>query len=63
MVSAKTSSSVIILVFTFTAECWVRVEDPAGGDLYSDLNRAGSTLELTGGGPDYVFDSVGAAVT
>ena len=40
-----------LLVFTFTAECWVRVEDPAGGDLYSDLNRAGSTLELTGGGP------------
>jgi cytoskeleton protein RodZ len=40
-----------LLVFTFTQECWVRVEDPAGGDLYSDLNRAGSTLELTGGGP------------
>ena len=38
-------------MFTFTEECWVQVEDAAGGILYSDLNYAGSTLELTGGGP------------
>jgi cytoskeleton protein RodZ len=40
-----------LLVFTFTEDCWVQVYDAAGGELYSDLNRAGGTLELTGGGP------------
>ncbi len=39
------------LRFQFTAECWVEVKSSAGTNLYSDLSRAGETLELVGQAP------------
>lgn len=39
------------LVFRFTEDCWLEVKTLDGENLYSDLNRAGSTLELTGRAP------------
>ena len=39
------------LRFTFSDECWVEVKSTTGENLYSDLNRAGRTLILTGSGP------------
>lgn len=39
------------LRFEFTDDCWVEVRSGAGRPLYSDLNRAGSALELVGEGP------------
>ncbi|MFU8814232.1 MAG: helix-turn-helix domain-containing protein [Pseudomonadales bacterium] len=39
------------LKFRFSADCWVQIRDSAGADLYSDLGRAGSDLDLVGQGP------------
>lgn len=39
------------LWFKFSDECWVEVLSTTGENLYSDLSRAGQTLELVGGGP------------
>ncbi|MEZ5549869.1 MAG: DUF4115 domain-containing protein [Pseudomonadales bacterium] len=39
------------LTLTFSADCWVEVRSLDGGNLYSDLNRSGRTLELVGRGP------------
>ncbi|MCZ6641524.1 MAG: DUF4115 domain-containing protein [Gammaproteobacteria bacterium] len=39
------------LWFAFTDECWVEVFSTTGENLYSDLSRAGQTLELVGSGP------------
>lgn len=40
-----------VLEFQFTEECWVEVKSNTGRSLYSDLNRPGQTLRLTGEGP------------
>lgn len=40
-----------LITFTFNDECWVEVKTLDGENLYSDLNRAGRTLSLTGRGP------------
>lgn len=39
------------LRFGFTGECWVEVQGADGRTLYSDLRRAGQTLELSGRAP------------
>jgi len=39
------------LAFGFSDDCWVEVKSASGANLYSDLNRAGSELELVGQGP------------
>lgn len=39
------------LLFVFSDDCWVEVKSLDGENLYSDLNRAGQTLVLTGRGP------------
>ncbi len=39
------------LTFVFTEDCWVEVKSTDGENLYSDLNRAGRTLVLTGQAP------------
>ncbi len=39
------------MVFVFSQDCWVEVKTLGGENLYSDLNRAGRTLVLTGQGP------------
>ncbi|NBC22636.1 MAG: DUF4115 domain-containing protein [Gammaproteobacteria bacterium] len=39
------------LAFGFSDDCWVEVKNASGANLYSDLNRAGSELELVGEGP------------
>jgi len=39
------------IVLRFTEDCWVEVKSLDGENLYSDLNRAGVTLELTGRAP------------
>jgi len=39
------------VVLHFTEDCWVEVKTLDGASLYSDLNRAGATLELTGRAP------------
>ena len=40
-----------LLVMHFNEDCWVEVRSLDGENLYSDLNRAGQTLELTGRAP------------
>jgi len=39
------------LWFAFSDDCWVEVLSTPGENLYSDLSRAGQTLELVGSGP------------
>lgn len=39
------------LTFRFREDCWLEVRRGDGESLYSDLNRAGSQLELVGEGP------------
>jgi cytoskeleton protein RodZ len=39
------------LTFHFEQDCWVEVKSRDGENLYSDLNRAGRTLELVGRAP------------
>lgn len=39
------------LTFEFSDDCWVEVRSTGGGNLYSDLGRADSRLELVGQGP------------
>jgi cytoskeleton protein RodZ len=39
------------LLLVFSDDCWVEVKSLDGENLYSDLNRAGQTLVLTGRGP------------
>ncbi len=39
------------LRFVFAEDCWVEVRNADGENLYSDLNRAGATLVLTGRAP------------
>ncbi|MEM8767511.1 MAG: DUF4115 domain-containing protein, partial [Pseudomonadota bacterium] len=39
------------LRFVFSEDCWVEVRNAEGENLYSDLNRAGATLVLTGRAP------------
>ncbi len=40
-----------LLSFQFADDCWVEVRDSAGTSLYSDINRAGTALDLAGRGP------------
>ena len=40
-----------VLLFTFTEECWVEVRSTDGDNLYSNLSRAGGSLQLLGQGP------------
>lgn len=39
------------LTFVFSEDCWVEVKSSDGENLYSDLNRSGRTLMLTGRAP------------
>lgn len=39
------------LAFAFSEDCWVEVQSSTGANLYSDLSRAGTELELLGQGP------------
>jgi len=39
------------LEFSFREDCWVEVKDSTGKNLYSDLNRAHTTLKLIGQAP------------
>jgi cytoskeleton protein RodZ len=39
------------ITFAFGEDCWVEVKTVDGENLYSDLNRAGQTLVLTGRAP------------
>ncbi|MGE0625414.1 MAG: RodZ domain-containing protein [Pseudomonadales bacterium] len=39
------------MMLRFTEDCWVEVKSLDGAGLYSDLNRAGATLVLTGRAP------------
>ena len=39
------------LTFVFSDDCWVEVKSQDGENLYSDLNRAGRTLVLSGRAP------------
>ncbi len=40
-----------VAIFEFSEDCWVEVKSLDGENLYSDLNRAGRTLVLTGRAP------------
>ncbi len=40
-----------LLSFRFADDCWVEVRNSAGTSLHSDINRAGTELELVGRGP------------
>lgn len=40
-----------VVTLTFSEDCWVEVKTVDGENLYSDLNRAGRTLVLTGRAP------------
>ena len=51
------------LRFTFSDECWVEVKSATGENLYSDLNRAGRTLILTGSGPFRILLGYAPGVT
>lgn len=39
------------ITFVFSEDCWVEVKSAEGENLYSDLNRTGRTLVLTGRAP------------
>jgi cytoskeleton protein RodZ len=39
------------LWFQFSEDCWVEIKSTTGASLYSDLSRAGRTLELIGEAP------------
>lgn len=39
------------LSFGFSDDCWVEIKSGSGANLYSDLNRAGTALDLVGEGP------------
>ncbi|MFV2090138.1 MAG: helix-turn-helix domain-containing protein [Pseudomonadales bacterium] len=52
-----------LLQFSFTDECWVEVKSMAGDNLYSDLNRAGTTLTLQGRGPFRILLGYAPGVT
>ena len=40
-----------MVIFVFSEDCWVEVKSAEGDNLYSDLNRTGRTLVLTGRAP------------
>jgi cytoskeleton protein RodZ len=46
-----TSEGDNLLHFEFSEDCWVQVKTPGGKNLYSDLSRSGSSLDLLGNGP------------
>ena len=52
-----------VLRFGFTEECWVEVKSMEGVELYSDLNRAGRSLELVGDGPFRILLGYAPGVT
>jgi cytoskeleton protein RodZ len=51
------------LSFSFSDDCWVEVKDAQGGSLFSDLGRAGGTLELIGHPPFHIVLGNAPAVT
>ncbi len=51
------------LGFQFSADCWVEVRNASGRVLYSNLNSAGSTLELVGQGPFRILLGYAPGVT
>lgn len=51
------------LTFVFSEDCWVEVKSLAGENLYSDLNRTGRTLVLTGRAPFRILLGYAPGVT
>lgn len=51
------------LTFSFTQDCWVEIKDAQGGSLYSNLSKAGDTLELVGQAPFHILLGNAPAVT
>jgi cytoskeleton protein RodZ len=51
------------LSFSFADDCWVEVKDAQGGSLFSDLGKAGGTLELIGHPPFHILLGNAPAVT
>jgi cytoskeleton protein RodZ len=47
----------------FSADSWVEIRDPEGAVLYSNLNRAGTGLELVGQGPFRILLGYAPGVT
>ncbi len=43
------------LKFSFTDDCWVEIKDAQGSSVYSDLSKAGDTLELIGHPPFHIL--------
>ena len=52
-----------VMTFEFTEDCWVEVKSVDGENLYSDLNRAGRTLVLTGRPPFRILLGYAPGVT
>jgi cytoskeleton protein RodZ len=51
------------ITFVFSEDCWVEVKSTDGENLYSDLNRTGRTLVLTGRAPFQVLLGYAPGVT
>jgi len=51
------------LLFQFTDDCWVEIKSATGASLYSDLSRAGRTLELVGLAPFRILLGYAPGVT
>jgi cytoskeleton protein RodZ len=51
------------LLFQFTDDCWVEIKSATGASLYSDLSRAGRTLELVGIAPFRILLGYAPGVT
>ncbi len=51
------------ITFVFSEDCWVEVKSVDGENLYSDLNRTGRTLVLTGRAPFRILLGYAPGVT
>ena len=51
------------LIFSFTQDCWVEVEDVTGKMIFADLRKANQILELSGVGPFNVLLGYAPGVT
>ena len=51
------------LIFSFTQDCWVEVEDVTGKMIFADLRKANQILELSGVGPFKVLLGYAPGVT
>jgi cytoskeleton protein RodZ len=51
------------LALDFSADSWVEIRDPGGRMLYSNLNKAGSGVELVGQGPFRILLGYAPGVT